>query len=190
MEEKKEEKGGLGDDLTVALEEEISTELMERGKGILAKIVARLDNGCDPVRVFRLLENIAKHHRELIAALHGGDTFHKKGLFGLGEYNPGYDSPVSFGNQEENFGAQALKGLVEGLKKPRDKGGEIASLTEALSMATKSRDDKMVALAEKLQKRLNHLLDDDIIPLGTLELPSGVEAEVEVTNTTEVPDAE
>jgi len=187
MEKKhKKEEGGLGDDPTVALEKDISAALMERGKEMLAKIVARLENGCDPVRVLRLLENIAKHHRELIAALHGGDNFHKK--------HGGFDSLISpssdeimmsvgsggtFGNQEENFGAQALKGLVGALKKPKDTGGEIKALTEALYSAGKMAEHN---LCHKIRKRLDHLLDETVIPLGSVDLPSGGEARVEVVD--------
>jgi hypothetical protein len=184
--------GGLGDDPTVALEKEISTALVDRGKEMLAKILVGLNNnGCDPVRIFRLLENIAKHHRELIAALHGGDSFRRKNssLFNLGD-SPGYDAPI-FGNQEENFGAQALKGLVEGLKKPQDKGGEIKALTEALSRAT-SEDShpSMNMLARKLEKRLEKLLDETVTTLGTIDLPTGGEATVECVDEKEETDAE
>lgn len=187
METTREEIGGLGDDPTVTLEREISATLIERGKEMLAKILVGLNhNGCDPVRVFRLLENISKHHRELIAALHGGDTFQKKhgGLWGLGE--DGISSMGVYGNQEENFGAQAIKGLVEGLKKPRDKGGEIKSLTEALSVAI---NGGMTALAGKLQDRLDKLLDESVTTLGTIDLPSGGEATVECVDEKEETDA-
>lgn len=174
QEQKKEEEGGLGNDPTVTLETEICEALMERGKEMLAKIVARLDNGCDPVRVFRLLENIAKHHRELIAAMHGGDSFRRKNsILGISS------GDIDFGNQEENFGAQALKGLVEGLKKPKDPGGEIKALTEALSVADKAG---MNVVAEKLHKRLDKLLDESVTTLGTIDLPTGGEMTVEAVD--------
>jgi hypothetical protein len=173
----KEDEGGLGNDPTAALEKDIATDLLQRGKYMLDKIVYQLEEVKDAVRLFRMIENIAKHHRELIAAMHGGDTF-KAQHASFGEsLGLGY----GVGNQEENFGAQALKGLVEGLK-PKNKSAEIKSLTEALNNAINASPHDGGELAKKIKKRLNQLLDETVIPIGTVDLPSGGEAEVEIAD--------
>jgi hypothetical protein len=163
----KEDEGGLGDDPTAALEKAIAADLLQRGKGMLHKIVGQLEDVKDAVRLFRMVENIAKHHRELIAAMHGGDTFKAQNPL-FSDLGLGY----GVGNQEENFGAQALKGLVEGLKKPKDKGAEIKSLTDALNNAINASPHDGGELANKIKKHLNRLLDEKVIPLGTVDLPS------------------
>lgn len=172
MEEKQKygkDEGGLGTDPMSEVERVITSDLVARGKDMLAKLVETLD-GDNAVRMLRIVENIAKHHRELIAAMNGGDTF--RGKFGSSvnenvDALGGLGSVMNFNNQEENFGAQALKGLVDGRNeheksKVGGSGAEIKALVEALDLATsKNGDPKMNMIATKLDQKLSRMLDDD-----------------------------
>jgi len=161
------DEGGLKDDSVAKMEKVIASDLAARGKDMLNKLVDALD-GDNAVRMLRIIENIAKHHRELIAAMAGGDTFRSKfatsdDTFGLGGLSVG----ASYGNQEENFGAQALKGLVEGLKDIRPKnnrqGAEVRDLVEAMDLArSRTDDDSMRNIAMKINEKLTRMLDEDV----------------------------
>jgi hypothetical protein len=184
--------GGLPESKAEKVEQIITSDLVQRGKEMLHKLIDRLgeidrpgESAKDAIRIFRVIENISKHHRELISVMHGGNTFRSK-EFGETDLSFGTNFGSGFAasmNQEENFGAQALKGLVEGLKKPKDPGSEIKSLTESLIMARDSFG-KDSHIFKKIQARLDHILDERVIPLGTIDLPieGGQDIPVEIAD--------
>jgi len=160
--------GGLGPDPMVEMEKVITSDLVSRGKEMLHVLVGVMES-TNAVRILRIIENIAKHHRELIATMNGGDTFQAKyGQSSLFGSDATIGTGTNFGNQEENFGAQALKGIVEGFRgvaegfmNPRKDGRDIKALVEALDLATsRTNNPKMRMIATKLDQKLNKMIDD------------------------------
>jgi HPt (histidine-containing phosphotransfer) domain-containing protein len=142
----------LPDDPLEVVEEQIRRDTLSHAKTDLQRLMDALNVSTAP-RVLRLVENIAEHHREMLATLKlGEDSVVRKK-----KYSP-FDDTLSVMSSSETFGAQAITQIGATLGdafRTQHEGRNIDNLISAIATA---KDANLDHLVPRLERKLDRLL--------------------------------
>ena len=146
------------------LDAELRETIIAQGRTTIMKLADSLSEN-NVARVFRMIETISEHHREMIASLGLGDDILRRNKKKATLLGPGvdplslYESGIGGGYENgETFGAQAIQQIGSALTGAVGSANEGRSINQLVNALAKAKEAELGSVIPHLEAKLQKAL--------------------------------